>query len=1064
MSAVAGTGFVCRELVAAPAAWLAAGLLALSACGGGELDPSGRAEPEARAEAPASSAPRAPLHDAVGDVAVELDGPPRVMPGRMQSLADSADDLRRRIDPEGDDSRREKIAVRFEQSCARLFEALMDGDAQGAGAHLADEFAGFRGLFPEFGEARFDDGSFTVFDHPAEDAAPLPLEATLERARASFWAEGTGRRVTASVVAIEPVGEAAWRCQVELRIFATVDGSPSLLDVELEADLREAEDERAAPLLLSARAAAQRWIRRARPTFQDISGHVLTRLPHWEREVARGIEDSMHHADRIQIPFGTGMLGMALGDVNGDGLEDVYLSQIGGFPNRLLLHQEDGSVVDGALAAGVAVLDTTRGCLLVDLDGDDDLDLCVAREADIVLFWNDGAGKFSAPQLLDGPGSAPIYSLSAADPDLDGDLDLFAARYLTGQTLEAIPTPYHDATNGAVNQYWRNDGRGVFTLAGEETGLTSGAPRYSFVSLWEDFDDDGRLDLYVVNDFGPNNLYRNEGGKFSDIAAERGMLDGAAGMGISVADVELDGDLDIYVTNMYSAPGLRATAEPTYRAGDEAVRAMHRRMAEGNSLLLQTAPGQYAEGAAAAGVDHGGWAWGAIFHDWNLDGLPDIYVPNGFISAARETDVEALFWRWIVRITPPPLEGVAAYYRNWSALTGFNQLEGYSYNGYERNFAYLNLGGAEFADVSPISDVDFIDDARVAARLDWDGDGLEDLLLVNRTGPRLRLLRNAHPAPGHRVVLELHGLAGSADAVSARIRLHRSDGKVVTRTVYAGEGLLGQSSRRQFFGLGDAEGAALAEVRWPDGTLQRFEGLSVDRGWRLYRDGARAVEWAFRASPFADLPAAPAAAAQGPITRLVLGAKLPLRHLSLQRAGRSLTLAELPEQHKLLVYWDPESRTGEAFLRRLATLRSEIRARGTILCPVALESAASDGQAVLEQLGIGAEALSASKADQLVLSAILLEVLGLHDDIELPISLLLDSGSNLCALYFGEVSKEELLQDLQRMRRISPTDNSTAALSRGAWLGQPRRDLSQMVRALQMIGARDLAADLQKQQ
>ncbi len=996
------------------------------------------------------------------DVDVDLVGPPRVITGHPQVMPPWGDALRDLIDPEQDKSWSEKLAIRFEVDCQALLHGVLESNEEVVQGYMADESGAFLGLFPEFGEARYDDGSFAVYDHVHGDDLEEDLQGLLERVQLTTWSKLESREVIVSMVGIQSAGDGQWLCDLEIRIVGSVDDVPTMIDIRADAMINEGESGSDSPQLLSMRAKKSRMIRRAKTTFKSISGLILEDLPYWERELGLGCGDYDRIYDRRSIAFGTGMLGMALGDVDGNGLDDLYISTISGFPNRLLLHQPDGSVIDGAAAAGVDILDTTRGCLMVDLDGDDDLDLCITRQGDLVIYWNDGTGKFSDPRLLDGPGDSPIYSICSADADLDGDLDLFCCRYRLGRGAEIVPTPFHDAANGVANLYWRNDGDRSFTSAGEETGLVSSDTRYSFIGLWEDFNDDNLIDLYVINDFGPNNLYINTGSGFEDRAAEMGILDASTGMGISGADIDLDGDLDFYVTNIFSAPGLRAINEPDYRGGDEATRELHRALADGMSLYVQDTPGKFVEAAASAGVDHGGWAWGAIFYDWNLDGYPDIYVPNGFISYENETDVESFFWRWVVAKTPTSPGIDETYNRNWEAISGFNRMEGFAYHGHERNHLYLNLGDGTFADVSAISDVDFIDDGRVAARTDWDNDGLEDLVLVSGTGPRLRIVRNAHPDPGHRVVIELHGELGSADAVSSRIRVHRSDGKVVSNTVYAGEGLLGQSSYRRFFGLGDCDGAVDVEVRWPDGETQRFEGLAVDRGWKLYREGGKAVEWEFESSPFAGKPHSPARRTQRAVNRAVLADKLPMRYYGLQDSeGRSITLDGLPEMTKILTLWDPETRSGVEFLRQLAESQLQILEAGAIVCPVAVEGGAGDGAEILRALGLGEFALNASANDELVLEALLVEVLNTYSDITLPLSLLLDADSNLCALYYGSIPTPELLEDLNRMSRIGKGGH-TIALSDGHWLSQPKRRYRQIIRALMMLGARDLATDLKQ--
>ncbi len=1018
------------------------------------------ARPQAQAARTRQGSERGPLPHAE-EFPVELNGPVRTVPGHPSILPEWGDDLRKRIHAEGDDSHAEKLAIKIESGCAELFQAILTSADPAQIAALAPGFEGFMKCAPEFTGARFEDETYLV-----QDAALSETTLAAQELSASYQSEGWSKtRVSASVVAVRQEQEGHWVLDVELRIVGERQAAPAMIDMELSLRVLSAEASRSLPRIQGVQGRSMRMITRKAPAFQAISGHVFGALENWDRELALGSEDYFRIDDRRNLPAGTGILGMALGDVNGDGLEDIYVSQRGGFPNRLLLHQADGTVLDGAAEAGVDVLDTTRGALLIDLDGDHSLDLALARGAEIILFWNDGSGKFSEPQLLDGPGNSPIYSLCSADPDQDGDLDIYASRYPVGAGEEGVPTPYHDATNGAANLYWQNEGKRSFRLAGEELGLDSAAPRYSFVSLWDDFTGDGLIDLYVVNDFGPNNLFVNESGKFVDRAAELGMLDACAGMGISLADVEMDGDLDVYVTNMYSAPGLRATAEATYRPADEAVRRAHRRMAEGNSLLLQDGPGKFRESGQLSGVDHGGWAWGAIFYDWNLDGLPDLYVPNGFITAKHEADVESLFWRWIVRITPPPASGMQEYFRNWGALSFFNQFEGYSYNGYEHNNVYLNMGKAEFADVSPISDVDFIDDGRVASRVDWDGDGIEDLLLVNRTGPRLRLIRNRQGTRSHRVAVELVGKNGPAGAIGARVQVTRSDGKLVTRTVYAGEGLLGQSSTRLFFGLGEAQGPLRIDVRWPDGEQQSLENLESDRGWKIHQDG-RKSEWAFQASPFENRPASPVAPNPRGVERCVLAASMPLRSLTFGAGdGSPQAMGTLSAGPKLLVLWDPQSRSGEAFLRQLATIKKRIANNGAMVVPVALDGETDDQSStkqLMEELGFSAQALHASATDLMVVESLLMEALNTYDAIDLPLSLLLDENSRLIALYYGAIRSEDLLKDLRQVARREPGSDATLALSGGFWLGQPQRRYNLITRSLMMLGARDLAKDLKR--
>ncbi|MEJ6581542.1 MAG: VCBS repeat-containing protein [Akkermansiaceae bacterium] len=334
--------------------------------------------------------------------------------------------------------------------------------------------------------------------------------------------------------------------------------------------------------------------------------------------------------------------GIAIGDVNNDGLEDLYLCQSAGLPNRLLLRQLDGSLKDISASAGVDWLDTTRGALFVDLDNDGDQDLALTLGTHLVLHENMGNGTFPVRAAL--TSKSVLFSLNAVDFDNDGDLDLFTCGYsgaeqISPQDVFASPMPYHDANNGAPNALLANGGDWSFRDVTAETGLDVHNLRFSLASAWEDFDNDGDQDLYVANDFGRNNLYRNDGEKFIDVAAQAGVEDIGPGMSVAWGDVNNDGLSDLYVSNMFSSAGNRITRQKQFQPGMTAGDLDgFKRHARGNSLYLNQGDGTFKDVAKESGTMIGRWAWGSLFVDLNNDGWRDLYVTNGFVTAGKRED------------------------------------------------------------------------------------------------------------------------------------------------------------------------------------------------------------------------------------------------------------------------------------------------------------------------------------------------------------------------------------------------------------------------------------------
>ncbi|MEK6677402.1 MAG: VCBS repeat-containing protein [Planctomycetota bacterium] len=200
--------------------------------------------------------------------------------------------------------------------------------------------------------------------------------------------------------------------------------------------------------------------------------------------------------------------------------------------------------------------------------------------------------------------------------------------------------PFHDANNGPSNHLMRNDGNDRFLDVTREVGLDVNNARFSLAATWADYDNDGDPDLYVANDFGRNNLYRNDGNHFVDVAATAGAEDQAAGMGASWSDFDLDGDFDLYVSNMFSSAGRRIAYQPQFKehVADQ-LRQQIQRHALGNSLLQNQGDGTFRDISDSAGVRMGRWSWGSKFIDLNNDGYDDLIVPNGFLTNDRKDDL-----------------------------------------------------------------------------------------------------------------------------------------------------------------------------------------------------------------------------------------------------------------------------------------------------------------------------------------------------------------------------------------------------------------------------------------
>lgn len=380
----------------------------------------------------------------------------------------------------------------------------------------------------------------------------------------------------------------------------------------------------------------------AGPMLVDHTINVLGDVPEFRSQLIHGIDYWLLRLEKM-LTDQFGHHGLAVGDANSDGLDDVYLCQPGGLPNLLLIQQSDGSVV-ATSAPAVELLDLSRSALLIDLDDDGDQDLVVATSTHVLTFANDGQAAY---ELVTKNDIRDANSLSAADVDLDGDLDLYVCVYSgDGGDSRGSPTPIpiHDATNGGRNvllRHERSEGIGwQFTDATSELGLDEQNDRWSYAVSWEDFDNDGDCDLYVANDFGRNNLYRNDGGMFVEASQQAGLDEAAFGMSVCWSDFDRDGLMDVYVSNMFSGAGNRIVPQKGFQQdAEETVRAQLQYAARGNSLFRNRGDGTFEDVSASARVTFGRWAWGSLFADLDNDGWDDLLVGNGFVTREDTDDL-----------------------------------------------------------------------------------------------------------------------------------------------------------------------------------------------------------------------------------------------------------------------------------------------------------------------------------------------------------------------------------------------------------------------------------------
>ena len=757
------------------------------------------------------------------------------------------------------------------------------------------------------------------------------------------------------------------------------------------------------------------------PAFIDVTTQALGQTESYAKQLAHGADYWRTVLDGAIGVDVYGNNGVAAGDFDNDGFDDLYVCQPAGLPNRLYRNRGDGTFEDVTQKAGVGVLDNTACALFADFDNRGRQDLLVVCGTGPLLFINQGDGTFvlkrDAFKFAREPQGTFTHA-AVADYDNDGRLDVYFCMYMYYLGLDQYhyPIPYYDARNGPPNCLFHNEGNGNFKETTEATGMNVDNDRYSFACAWGDSNSNGLQDLFVANDFGSSQLYRNNGnGTFTVVSSQAHVEGVGAGMGCCWADFDNDGKQDIYVPSMWEAAGQRVSGQKQFHeTAPERIRELYQRHARGNALYRNRGDGTFENEGRRTAVEMGRWSWSSDFWDIDHDGYADLYVANGYLSGSQRNDLASFFWRQVVARSSEDATPAPAYERGWQAINELVRSDN-TWHGYARNVMFANNRDGTFTEVSGAVGLDFLEDSRAFSLADLDHDGRLEVILKNRNAPQVRVLHNAMTEIGDSISFRLRGYKSNRDAIGAAVTVET--GKLrQTKYLQAGSGFLSQHSKELFFGVGNPEGSIRATVRWPHGESQQFENLPINH--RIEIGEGRST---FDAKPFSRAPASYARAGEAPQheslpsqveTWLIEPLKAPDFSL-LDLGGNALDLRSLQGGLVLLTFWATSAPASLKEIEQLHERRAVFDEGLNSVVGINVDRAAERGKAraFAAQGHFSFPVVFANDEVAGIYNIIYRYLFDRRRELPIPIAFLLDRQGMIVKVYQGPMNLEHLRAD-----------------------------------------------------
>jgi len=541
--------------------------------------------------------------------------------------------------------------------------------------------------------------------------------------------------------------------------------------------------------------------------------------------------------------------GVAIGDLNNDGLSDVFFTANMG-ANKLYLNKGEWQFEDISVQAGFTEKQKwSTGVALIDINQDGYLDIYVCNAGYQTgvntaneLWINDGKLHFTeqaAKYGLDEKG----FTTHAAffDYDQDGDLDCYilnnsfipvnTLNYSNKRELRAQDWNVAEELKGGGDKLMRNDG-GFFTDVSEDAGIYGSLIGFGLGVTVGDVNGDLLPDIYVSNDFFERDyLYINQGnGKFTEELTKRVRHLSHSSMGADMADVNNDGWNDMFVTEMLPGDDKRlkiTTSFERYDVFKYKFKSDFYYQYMQNTLQKNNGKGMFSDVAHYAGVSATDWSWGALLFDADNDGLNDIYVCNGIYHDLTDQDFIDFFADEVVQrmVITGEKEEVEEVIKKMPSRPIKNKF-------------YLNKGAFSFADAGDSSGVTTNSFSNGAAYGDLDNDGDLDLIVNNLNQPAFIYRNNSRETTGnHYIGFTLQADKPNRQAIGSRIELY-SGKEILSRELLPTRGFQSSVDYKILFGLGQNRPIDSVRVYWPDRTFRTVKNLAQDSVYHLVKDAS----------------------------------------------------------------------------------------------------------------------------------------------------------------------------------------------------------------------------------